>query len=106
MTWQKEIPVYGFDRVAVRTSAFYDASFETIFELSDHLGSVRAAFKDDGSGSPQVLSYTDYYPYGWDDAWPEKVVWMNTGMVSKDSLQRKKKRPTGMLLNCECIMRG
>ena len=37
---------------------------KTLFELSDHLGNVRAVVADNGSGVAETVSYTDYYPHG------------------------------------------
>ena len=41
---------------------------ELRFEITDHLGSVRAVItgeKDAGTNRPNVVSLADYYPFGW-----------------------------------------
>jgi len=82
----KENPVYGSSRIGEwRTGALYSSvATDTLvtndviysrtignrrYELTDHLGNVRVAVSDvllDHSGSPdaEVVSYTDYHPYG------------------------------------------
>ncbi|MCK4662309.1 MAG: hypothetical protein KAT68_05550 [Bacteroidales bacterium] len=63
---QKEIPIYGASRLGtVDLNSGWGAE-NYIYELSDHLGNVRATFtKDnDSDGKPDLLSYSDYYPGG------------------------------------------
>ncbi|MEA1786120.1 RHS repeat-associated core domain-containing protein [Arenibacter sp. GZD96] len=54
-----EQPIYGSGRIAVHNRQ----SNNTEYELTDHLGNVRAAFAVSG-GSPDAMNATDYYPYG------------------------------------------
>ncbi|HWY38579.1 MAG TPA: RHS repeat-associated core domain-containing protein, partial [Bacteroidia bacterium] len=51
--------VYGAGRLGT-----YDvASTTNFYEMSDHLGNVRAVYKNNGTGA-EVVSFTDYYPHG------------------------------------------
>ncbi len=60
---QTELPIYGSGRIGV---AYRSSSLDYHYELSDHLGNVRVTFKKNASsGSAEVLSYADYYPFGW-----------------------------------------
>ncbi len=58
-----EQPVYGNSRVAVA----YNSTGNTknyIYELTDHLGNVRAVFTKNGANNGDADAYTDYYPFG------------------------------------------
>ncbi len=56
---QNDLPVYGLSRLGV-----YSRSGATsYYEITDHLGNVRAVIKKVG-GSPVISSYADYYPFG------------------------------------------
>ncbi|MEM9024544.1 MAG: RHS repeat-associated core domain-containing protein, partial [Bacteroidota bacterium] len=57
-----ELPIYASGRLG----SFYRVSLETIYELTDHLGNVRATINrtKQGNGDAQLLAYTDYYPFG------------------------------------------
>lgn len=57
---QTELPVYGSGRIGVLTRG----DMSTTYELSDHLGNVRALFGKDASSTVRMVGYTDYYPYG------------------------------------------
>jgi RHS repeat-associated protein len=59
---QKEVPVYASGRVGV----YYRQSNAYQYELSDHLGNVRAVIGRNklSDGQAEVLSYSDYYPFG------------------------------------------
>jgi len=57
---QTELPVYGSGRIGVLTRG----DMSTTYELSDHLGNVRALFGKDASSAVRMVGYTDYYPYG------------------------------------------
>jgi RHS repeat-associated protein len=63
---QFDLPVYGSTKLG---TAIKDAQGENIlnylYELSDHLGNVRAVIQDGYSGSGQTYSYADYYPGGF-----------------------------------------
>ncbi|MDZ4746031.1 MAG: RHS repeat-associated core domain-containing protein, partial [bacterium] len=80
----KEVPLYGSDRVGMIKpnlawsstakdtidAVFHRNAKERSYELKDHLGNVRAVVSDEvtlatgGEYLPNVLSRTDYYPYG------------------------------------------
>ncbi|MCK4664208.1 MAG: hypothetical protein KAT68_15170 [Bacteroidales bacterium] len=64
---QKEIPIYGASRLGTVDLNSGWGTENYIYELSDHLGNVRATFtKDnDSDGKPDLLSYSDYYPGGF-----------------------------------------
>lgn len=58
---QKDLPVYGFNRLGV----FNRVNNTSVYELTDHLGNVRAVIQKDGFGNTAALvSATDYYPFG------------------------------------------
>ena len=58
-----ELPLYGASRLGV---AYYQGGvFDYHYELSDHLGNVRAVIRKGISGNKEVLEYHDYYPFGW-----------------------------------------
>ncbi len=59
---QTEVPLYGSGRVGI---AYPQSSWEEHYELSDHLGNVRAVIREGQASEQEVLSYADYYPYGW-----------------------------------------
>lgn len=64
----REIPFYGAGRLGVCTLA----SFATVdgggdvyhYQLTDHLGNVRAIVGKLTNGTPYVVARTDYYPFG------------------------------------------
>jgi RHS repeat-associated protein len=56
---QSELPIYGLSRLGVFNK--YDGS--SAYQITDHLGNVRAVIKKI-SGSPVIQSYADYYPFG------------------------------------------
>jgi RHS repeat-associated protein len=55
---QKEIPFGG------RTGVYYKATDTYRYEMSDHLGNVRAVFLKQSSSSITMMVYRDYYPFG------------------------------------------
>jgi RHS repeat-associated protein len=57
-----EVPLYGASRLGVLHATDYSASYE----LSDHLGNVRAVIKGtkESDGTADVDTYTDYLPFG------------------------------------------
>ena len=57
---QTELPIYGSGRIGTN----YKIDNQFVYELSDHLGNVRATFGKDTDGSLQLYSYADYYPFG------------------------------------------
>lgn len=59
-----ENPVYGNSRIGVfkRSS---NASSSYVYQLTDHLGNVRAVISKDQSGNAlSLIAKTDYYPFG------------------------------------------
>lgn len=56
---QTDLPIYGLSRLGV----YNRASVSSTYEITDHLGNVRAVIKKVG-GSPVIQSYADYYPFG------------------------------------------
>jgi RHS repeat-associated protein len=63
-----EIPVYGASRLGMAQFNPADGTFaKYTYELTDHLGNVRAVVSKDGTDTgtePDLLSYTDYYAFG------------------------------------------
>ena len=59
---QKEVPVYGIEKLG----NWYAADASTLYELKDHLGTVRATINRNkqSDGSADVSYYADYYPFG------------------------------------------
>ena len=59
---QEEILVYGAGRVGL----YHKQSESYQYELSDHLGNVRAVVSGkDANGDAIIDSHADYYPFGW-----------------------------------------
>jgi len=56
---QVELPIYGLNRLGVtnRTNI-------TNYEITDHLGNVRAVVQKETGGTVTTKSYADYYPFG------------------------------------------
>lgn len=60
-----ELPVYGADRLGVYTVGPTVATSYYQYEITDHLGNIRAVIKEPTGGSPNLIaSYADYYPFG------------------------------------------
>ena len=58
---QKELPIYGIDRLGV----YYRSDDSRNYEITDHLGNVRAVLKKlPGSSGSVMASFADYYPFG------------------------------------------
>ncbi len=57
---QKELPVYGLDRLGV----YYKNTGNTYDQLTDHLGSVRAVIVKNGTKAAALVAAHDYYPFG------------------------------------------
>ena len=55
-----EQPIYGQNRLGVR----YRDSGKTAYQLSDHLGNVRAVVMQDGDNAVSLTNRADYYPFG------------------------------------------
>jgi RHS repeat-associated protein len=73
-SWASALPVQVYRAGAPNVDFYYRSVHEKIYELSDHLGNVRATVSDrklatllngnDVELSAYVLSYSDYYPFG------------------------------------------
>ncbi|VXB36351.1 RHS repeat-associated core domain-containing protein [Flavobacterium sp. 9AF] len=60
-----ELPVYGEGRLGVYTVGPSVASSYYQYEITDHLGNIRAVIKEPTTSSPNTIaSYADYYPFG------------------------------------------
>ena len=59
---QKEVPIYGVSRLGV----YNKTDQSSVYQLTDHLGNVRAVIKKGVTGHAiaVVNSATDYYPFG------------------------------------------
>ncbi len=57
-----EMPVYGIGRIGVAYTAANNTK-NYVYELTDHLGNVRAVFQKNGANA-QGNAFTDYYPFG------------------------------------------
>ena len=59
---QKEVPVYGIGKLG----NWYASDASTLYELKDHLGTVRATINRNkqSGGAADVNYYADYYPFG------------------------------------------
>ena len=62
-TAAKEYPIYGSGRIGVTFGN--DGVYTNNYELTDHLGNVRAVISKTKSENVDILSYADYYPFGW-----------------------------------------
>ncbi|HEX8577757.1 MAG TPA: RHS repeat-associated core domain-containing protein [Flavobacterium sp.] len=56
---QKELPIFGLTRLGVYNKANNSSSYQ----ITDHLGNVRAVIKKIND-NPVIKSYADYYPFG------------------------------------------
>ena len=54
-----EVPIYGASRIGVH----YKATNKDVYQLTDHLGNVRAVIARSGNNAT-TSSSTDYYPFG------------------------------------------
>ncbi len=55
-----EHTIYGSGRLGV----YKRSGGKSLYQLTDHLGNVRAVVQKDGSGNAIALTATDYYPFG------------------------------------------
>jgi RHS repeat-associated protein len=63
-----EITISGAGRLGVAYTNTANNSLDYNYELSDHLGNVRAVIRKAAPGSTNpidILSYADYFPFGW-----------------------------------------
>jgi RHS repeat-associated protein len=56
---QTELPIYGLSRLGI----YNRLSDKSSYEITDHLGNVRAVVQKSGS-VPDIRSFADYYPFG------------------------------------------
>ena len=56
----KELPIYGASRLGI----YKKESNTSVYQLTDHLGNVRAVIESDGTNAAALVSSTDYYPFG------------------------------------------
>jgi RHS repeat-associated protein len=58
---QKDLPIFGLSRLGV----YNRQSAASSYEITDHLGNVRAVVqKNTTTGATDIKSYADYYPFG------------------------------------------
>jgi RHS repeat-associated protein len=57
-----EQPIYGSGRIGV--SYVNGSNRLAVYELTDHLGNVRATFTKNGAENNEGEGFTDYYPFG------------------------------------------
>ncbi len=57
---QTELPIYGASRLGV----YYRGNQSMSYQLTDHLGNVRAVVTKPTIGATSMTSYADYYPFG------------------------------------------
>ncbi|AOR27535.1 Rhs family-like protein [Formosa sp. Hel1_33_131] len=56
----KEQPIYGSSRLGVH----YRQTNSDVYQLTDHLGNVRAVIMKNGGNAVSLTAKTDYYPFG------------------------------------------
>jgi RHS repeat-associated protein len=56
----KEVPIYGASRLGV----YKTTTNTSVYQLTDHLGNVRAVIAKNGNQAAAITSTTDYYPGG------------------------------------------
>jgi RHS repeat-associated protein len=61
---QTEAPIYGSSRIGEANIS--SGAVDYTYELTDHLGNVRTTIGLDAGNNLSVLSYADYYPFGWE----------------------------------------
>ena len=59
-----EHSIYGSGRVGVYKKGTVSSNNYTLYQLTDHLGNVRAVLKKTGSATYALTAKTDYYPFG------------------------------------------
>jgi RHS repeat-associated protein len=59
-TSQTELPIYGASRLGI----YNKQSGNSVYQLTDHLGNVRAVVMRDINSNTKISSATDYYPFG------------------------------------------
>jgi RHS repeat-associated protein len=56
----QELPIYGASRLGI----YKKPSSTSVYQLTDHLGNVRAVIAKQGTSAVALVSATDYYPFG------------------------------------------
>ena len=56
----KELPIYGASRLGI----YNKTTHSSVYQLTDHLGNVRAVISKQGTNAVALVSATDYYPFG------------------------------------------
>jgi RHS repeat-associated protein len=56
----QELPIYGASRLGI----YKKPSSTSVYQLTDHLGNVRAVIAKQGTSAVALISATDYYPFG------------------------------------------
>ena len=58
---QKDLPIFGLSRLGI----YNRTAGTSTYEITDHLGNVRAVVqKNTSTGTTDIKSYADYYPFG------------------------------------------
>jgi RHS repeat-associated protein len=57
---QTDLPIFGLSRLGV----YNRASATSSYEITDHLGNVRAVIEKENNNSVKIKSFADYYPFG------------------------------------------
>ena len=60
----KEYTIFGSGRIGVFKKEATKAGGYTLYQLTDHLGNVRAVLKKTGTATYALTAKTDYYPFG------------------------------------------
>ena len=66
-----EHPIYGSSRLGVH---YRQSGTEDAYQLTDHLGNVRAVIMKNGENAVSLTAKTDYYPFGMPMPGPDNVV--------------------------------
>jgi len=56
----QELPIYGASRLGI----YKKPSNTSVYQLTDHLGNVRAVIAKQGTNAVALVGATDYYPFG------------------------------------------
>jgi RHS repeat-associated protein len=87
---QADLQLYGAGRLGV----YNKATSSYIYELTDHLGNVRATLRNN-AGNLEVLSFADYYPHG--STMPGRSYVSSNGSKFSNYQGQEKDPETGLL---------